>query len=135
MKVEVVLKEGKLGQVWALLCHHHIFCATCKPQDMQSRSRPVGTVYKAMIVDFDVVRLNRALAGGSDLGITLRVAHSIGAEEHGIFIRCGNEVGDLLHGKGIANIKNPRARVKPGKDRQFPVVGGIKRLSYRMCSE
>jgi hypothetical protein len=44
------------------------------------------------------------------------MAYSVRAEKHRVFIRRGNEISDLLHGKPIANIKNASPRIKPGKD-------------------
>ena len=91
----------------------------CEPQDMQSGAGPVGTINQSAIVDLDVVRLYRALARGSNLRIALGMAYSIRAEKHRVFIRRGNEISDLLHGKRIANIKNASPRIKPGKDGQY----------------
>ena len=102
---------------------------------MQSGACPVGAVDQSAVVDLNVVGLNRAFARGGDLGIALRMADSIRAEEHRVLIRRGNEIGHLLHGKGVANIKNARACVKPGEDCQLPVVAWIKRFSHCMRSE
>ena len=92
---------------------------SCEPQDMQSGTGPVGTINQSAIVDLDIVRLYRALARGSNLGIALGMAYSIRAEKHRVLIRRGNKIGDLLHGKRIANIKNASPRIKPGKDGQY----------------
>src|SRR6266436_3612480 len=103
---------------------------SCEPQDMQSGSRTVGTINQSAIVNLDVVRLYRALARGSNLGIALRMAYPIRAEEPRVLIRRRNEIGDLLHGKRIANIKNASPGVEPGKDGQFSIIRRIKRFSH-----
>ena len=90
-----------------------------EPQDMQSGSCTIGAINQSAIVDLDVVRLYRALARGSNLWIALGMAYSIRAEKHRVFIRRGNEISDLLHGKRIANIKNASPGVEPGKDGQY----------------
>src|SRR6266436_7836053 len=91
---------------------------SCEPQDMQSGTGPVGAINQSAIVNLDVVRLYRALARGSNLRIALWMAYSIRAKQHRVLIRRGNEIGDLLHGKWIANIKNASPGVEPGKDRK-----------------
>src|SRR6266436_59850 len=103
---------------------------SCEPQDMQSGTGPVGAINQSAIVNLDVVRLYRALARGSNLGIALGMAYSIRAEKHRVLIRRGNKIGDLLHGKRIANIKNASPRIKPGKDGQFSIIRRIKRFSH-----
>src|ERR1700736_587206 len=118
-----------------LLRRRYLFCVPCEPQDMQSGACPVGAVDQSAVVDLNIVSLDRAFARGGDFGIALRMADSIRAEEHSVLVRRRNEIGHLLHGKGVANIKNARARIKPGKDCQLPVVGWIKRFSHCMRSE
>src|SRR6266849_9779592 len=108
---------------------------TCEPHDMQSGARPVGTVDQTAIVQLDVVGLNHFRTGGSDLGNAGRMAYSIRAESHRVLVGRRNEIGHLLYGKGIANIPNPRARVKPGENGKFSVVERIKRFSGGMCPE
>src|SRR5258708_39117143 len=95
---------------------------SCEPQDMQSGAGPVGALNQSAIVDLDVVRLYRALARGSNLGIALGMAYSIRAEKHRVLIRRRNEIGDLLHGKPIANIINACPRIKPAKDDHLSVI-------------
>src|SRR4029077_17074565 len=46
-----------------------------------------------------------------------------------------NEISNFLHRKGVANIKDASARIKPGKDRKLPVVGRIKRFRDRVSAE
>src|SRR5579864_5429644 len=119
-----------------LFPRHNLFRMSRKPHDMHSTSRPVRAINQAAIVHLDVVRFNHLLAGRSNLRIACGMADSIlRAESHCVLIRRRNEVGDLLHGKGIANIKYASARIKPGKNRNLAVVGRIKRFGYRMRAE
>src|ERR1017187_7165785 len=75
-----------------------------EPHDMQSAACPVRAVDQAAIVNLDVVRFNYFLAGRSDLWIACWMADSILlAESHRVLVRRRNEIGDLQHGKGIAN--------------------------------
>src|SRR5712692_3019608 len=106
-----------------------------EPDDVQSRARPVGTVDEAAIVDLDVVGLNHLGAGGSDIRIAVRMADSIRAKGHRVLVRRGNEIGDLLHGKRVADVEDASARVEPREDGELPVVGGIERLGARVVSE
>src|SRR5712692_1249032 len=106
-----------------------------EPDDVQSRARPVGTVDEAAIVDLDVVGLNHLGARGSDLRIAVRMADSIRAESHRVLVRRGNEIGDLLHGKRVANIEDAGARVEAREDGKLPVVWGVERLGARMVAE
>src|SRR6266849_3635276 len=108
---------------------------TCEPHDMQSGARPVGTVDQTAIVQLDVVGLNHFRTGGSDLGIAGSMAYSIRAESHRVLVGRRNEVGHLLHGEGVANIPNARARVKPGENGKLSVVGRIKRFRGGMRTE
>src|SRR5437879_10080267 len=95
----------------ALLCRD-LGCRPREPDDVQSRARPVGAVDEAAIVDLDVVGLNHLGARGSDLWIALRMADSIGAESHGVLVRRGNEIGDLLDGERVADVEDAGARVE-----------------------
>src|SRR6266446_7088071 len=101
-------------------------CAPREPDDVQSRARPVGAVDETAIVDLDVVGLNHLGARGSDLRIAVRMADSICAESHRVLVRRGNEMGDLLDGKRVANVDDAGARVEPRENGKLPVVGGIE---------
>src|SRR5438309_9526843 len=63
------------------------------------------------------------------------MAHSIRAESHRVLVRRGNEIGDLLDGKRVANIEDAGARVEPREDGELPVVRGIERLVARVRAE
>src|SRR5579864_1793902 len=56
-------------------------------------------------------------------------------ESHRVLVRRWNEIGDLLHGKGIANIENASPCVEPGKNGNLAIVRGIKRFGLRMSAE
>ena len=106
-----------------------------EPDDVQSGTCPVGAVDQAAIVELHVVGLNHLGAGGSDLRIAGWMADSIRAERHRVLVRCGDEIGDLLHGKRVAHVKNARARVEPREDGQLSVIRGIKQLGTGVCTE
>src|SRR6266581_3605616 len=119
---------------WALLCCN-LRRAPREPDDVQSRARPVGAVDETAIVDLDVVGLDHLGARGSDLRIALRMADSVRAESHRALVRRGNEIGDLLHGKRVADIEDAGARVEPREDGELAVVRGIERLGACVVSE
>src|SRR2546426_1207337 len=106
-----------------------------EPDDVQSRARPVGAVDETAIVNFDVVGLDHLGARGSDLRIALRMADSVRAESHGVLVRRGNEIGDLLHGKRVADVEDAGARVEPRENGELPVIRGIERLGARGGAE
>src|SRR6266849_4258577 len=93
----------------ALLCRD-LGCGPREPDDVQSRARPVGAVDETAIVDLDVVGLDHLGARGSDLRIAVRMADSVRAESHRVLVRGGNEIGDLLDGKRVANAEDASAR-------------------------
>src|SRR6266513_5580389 len=109
--------------------------ASGEPDDVQSRARPVGAVDETAIVDLDVVGLDHFGARGGDLRIAIRMADSVRAESHRVLVRRGNEIGDFLHGKRVAEIEDTGAPVEPREDGELPVIGGIERLGACVVSE
>src|SRR5665213_1644524 len=104
-----------------------------QPQDVQPGPCAVRTVNQPPIVHFDVIRFNHLLAASVDLRVAGWMADSIlRTKRHGEFIWGGYEIGNLLHGKGIANIEYTCARIKPGKNCNLPVVGLIERFGHRV---
>src|SRR5712691_4717108 len=114
-------RTSRAFSLWLL--SDDLFRMPGEPQDMQAGTGPVGAVDETAIVHFDVVGLDHLRARRRNSGIARWKAHALGgAVRHRVLVRRGNEIGDLLHGKRVANVEHARAGVEPRKDRQLPVV-------------
>src|ERR1044071_895054 len=118
----------------ALLCRD-LRRAPREPDDVQSGARPGGAADEAAIVDLDGVGLDDLGAWRSDLRIAVRVGDSVRAESHGVLVRRGNEIGDLLHGERVADIEDAGARVEPREDGELAVVGRVEGLGAGVGAE
>src|SRR5882724_5772846 len=97
-------------------------------QDVQPGISTIDNVDIAAVVDLDVIRLNRHLAGFPTAGDgdTALVG----------FVSNGRDVeGYLLGAIGVTDVHGPHTGVEVGDEHQAPIVDRRKRLVARVRSE